>query len=110
MEVEYFFDNSVFLFKPTKFFDDRGFLSETYNSKELEKIGINTKFVQENFSLSKSKNVFRGLHFQKSPHEQAKLIRVLSGSILDIVRLIFLSESSIKDLLFNSSDILASME
>jgi len=85
MEVEYFFDNSVFLLKPTKFFDDRGFLSETYNSKELEKIGINTKFVQENFSLSKSKNVFRGLHFQKSPHEQAKLIRVLSGSILDIV-------------------------
>ena len=85
MEVDYFFDNSVLLLKPHKFHDDRGFFSEIYSSKELEKIGIDTKFVQENFSLSKSKNVFRGLHFQKTPHEQAKLIRVLYGSILDIV-------------------------
>ena len=73
------------MLKPRKFHDERGFFSEVYNSKDLEKIGINTKFVQENFSLSKSKNVFRGLHFQQAPHEQAKLIRVLSGSILDVV-------------------------
>ena len=68
-----------------EFFDERGFFAETYNLKKLKKLGVQTKFIQDNYSFSKSKNVFRGLHFQSSPHAQAKLIRVLSGSILDIV-------------------------
>lgn len=85
MEVGYYFNNSVLLLKPEKHTDDRGFFSETYNLKELQKLGVKAKFVQDNFSFSRSKNVFRGLHFQSAPHAQAKLIRVLSGSILDIV-------------------------
>ena len=85
MEVGYYFNNSVLLLKPEKYTDDRGFFSETYNLKELQKLGVKVKFVQDNFSFSRSKNVFRGLHFQVAPHAQAKLIRVLSGSILDVV-------------------------
>ena len=85
MEIDYYFNNAVLLFKPEKYVDDRGFFSETYNQKELQKLGVKTKFVQDNFSFSRSKNVLRGLHFQNPPHAQAKLIRVLSGSILDIV-------------------------
>jgi len=85
MEVDYHFNNSVLLFKPKKHYDDRGFFSETYNLKKLRELGVQTKFVQDNFSFSRSKNVFRGLHFQNAPHAQAKLVRVLAGSILDIV-------------------------
>ena len=85
MEVDYHFNDSVLLFKPVKNFDDRGFFSETFNSKDLKELGIQTKFVLDSVSFSRSKNVFRGLHFQNAPHAQDKLIRVLSGSILDIV-------------------------
>ena len=85
MKIDYHFNNSVLVFKPEKYFDERGFFAETYNLKELNKIGLQTTFVQDNYSFSRSKNVFRGLHFQNTPHAQAKLIRVLSGSILDIV-------------------------
>ena len=85
MEVDYHFNNSVLLFKPKKYFDDRGFFSETCNLKQLKELGVQAKFVLDGVSFSRSKNVFRGLHFQKAPHAQAKLVRVLSGSILDIV-------------------------
>jgi dTDP-4-dehydrorhamnose 3,5-epimerase len=85
MEVDYHFNNSVLVFRPEKYLDERGFFAETYNLKELKKLGVQTTFVQDNYSFSRSKNVFRGLHFQNAPHAQAKLIRVLSGSILDIV-------------------------
>ena len=85
MEIDYHFKKSVIVLKPEKFFDERGFFAETYNLRKLKKLGVQTKFIQDNYSFSKSKNVFRGLHFQSPPHAQAKLIRVLSGSILDIV-------------------------
>jgi dTDP-4-dehydrorhamnose 3,5-epimerase len=78
-------NNSVCELVPLKHEDLRGFMSETYQKDALKVLGINENFVQENHSLSKNKNTFRGLHFQKPPHEQAKLVRVLRGSILDIV-------------------------
>ena len=74
----------LLLFEPKKFIDHRGFFSETYNLSMMEKLK-NVKFVQDNQSLSKQKYTFRGLHFQKPPYEQGKLIRVLNGKILDIV-------------------------
>ena len=67
------------------FSDDRGRFSEYFNQNEFEKVsGIKTMFVQDNFSFSKL-GVLRGLHFQKEPFAQAKLIRVLRGGIFDVV-------------------------
>ena len=85
MQVDYHCNNSVLLLKPEKHCDERGFFAETYNLKVLKELGVQTKFVQDNYSFSRLKNVFRGLHIQDAPHAQAKLVRVLSGSILDIV-------------------------
>lgn len=70
------------LITPNIFKDNRGYFLEFYNQKKLDKV-IRTRFVQDNESLSQ-KDVLRGLHFQKPPYAQAKLVRVISGSILDI--------------------------
>lgn len=74
----------VFLITPPKFGDDRGFFSETYNANALAEVGIDAAFVQDNQSLSAAAGVLRGLHFQAPPHAQAKLVRVLRGSIYDV--------------------------
>jgi dTDP-4-dehydrorhamnose 3,5-epimerase len=71
------------LLEPTVFEDERGFFQETFNEMEICKLGIPTRFVQDNQSRSK-KGVLRGLHFQKS-HPQAKLIRVTRGEVYDII-------------------------
>lgn len=68
---------------PTIHGDNRGYFLETYNKRDLEEVGINIQFVQDNQSLS-SKGVLRGLHFQKR-FPQAKLVRVITGSIFDVV-------------------------
>lgn len=70
---------------PNQFNDDRGFFSEVYNRRTLSKVGIDTVFVQDNHSLSKSAGTVRGLHFQIEPHPIEKLVRVISGSVLDVV-------------------------
>jgi dTDP-4-dehydrorhamnose 3,5-epimerase len=57
---------------------------ESYHSRKLGEVGINTSFLQDNRSFSK-KGVLRGLHFQKPPYEQGKLISVLQGEVLDVV-------------------------
>lgn len=76
--------NSVVLIEPKKFGDHRGYFSETFNKNEFDKLSSNT-FVQDNQSLSAKKYTLRGLHFQTEPYAQDKLVRVLKGSILDIV-------------------------
>lgn len=70
---------------PRKFGDDRGFFSETYNAQSFAEAGIQLQFVQDNHSLSAAKGVLRGLHYQLSPRAQDKLVRVVKGSILDVV-------------------------
>lgn len=82
MIIENTFIKDLILITPNVFTDDRGYFMESYNLKKLEKV-IKTEFVQDNESLSQ-KNVLRGLHFQKPPNAQAKLIRVVQGSILDV--------------------------
>lgn len=77
-------EDSVCELVPNKIEDGRGFFSEVYQKNSFEEIGIKDIFVQENHSCSKNKYTFRGLHFQRPPFEQAKLIRVLQGSIIDI--------------------------
>ncbi|MGV8951663.1 MAG: dTDP-4-dehydrorhamnose 3,5-epimerase [Cypionkella sp.] len=74
----------VVLLTPRRFADDRGFFSETWNSAMLSKLGIDTPFVQDNHSYSKAINTVRGLHYQRPPHAQAKLVRVVRGSVLDV--------------------------
>ena len=69
---------------PAVYSDERGFFFESYNSERFEQAGLNHQWLQDNQSFSR-KGVIRGLHFQKPPHAQAKLVRVLSGRILDVV-------------------------
>ena len=69
---------------PTVFTDSRGYFFESYNENNFKAAGIDIKFVQDNQSKS-SYGVIRGLHYQLYPHAQTKLIRTLSGSILDVV-------------------------
>jgi len=69
---------------PAVFPDDRGFFFESYRSEWNKYLGENLSFLQDNQSFSK-KGVIRGLHFQKPPYAQAKLVRVVSGKVLDVV-------------------------
>jgi dTDP-4-dehydrorhamnose 3,5-epimerase len=73
----------VLLIEPTVYADDRGYFKESYNLNDFEEFLPGVKFVQDNESKS-SKDVLRGLHFQKAPHAQSKLIRVIQGSIWDV--------------------------
>lgn len=68
---------------PRVFSDSRGFFFEAYNRKPFSAAGITANFVQDNQSQS-SYGVIRGLHFQRNPFAQAKLVRVLQGTILDV--------------------------
>lgn len=72
------------MLKPNIFKDERGYFYESYNKETLENtLGFSIDFVQDNESLS-AKDVLRGLHFQKAPFEQAKLVRVIKGSVTDV--------------------------
>lgn len=68
---------------PRVFQDDRGFFFESYNEELFKKLGLPTNFVQDNQSFS-IKGVVRGLHFQNAPFAQGKLVRVISGRVLDV--------------------------
>ncbi len=74
----------VLVIEPTKHGDDRGFFSETYNQQVWYEAGFELDFVQDNHSLSAAIGTIRGLHFQIPPFAQDKLVRVTSGSILDV--------------------------
>lgn len=74
----------VMIFEPRVFNDDRGYFFESYNENIFAADGATMKFVQDNQARS-SYGVIRGLHFQQAPHAQTKLIRALSGSILDVI-------------------------
>ena len=71
-------------FKPNVHSDSRGYFAETYSLSALQRMGIDSEFVQDNQSLSRSKGTIRGLHFQSPPLAQSKLVRVLRGSIFDV--------------------------
>ena len=74
----------VKLIVPKRFEDRRGFFSEIYNARLLADAGITDTFVQDNLSLSTDVGTIRGLHFQRPPYAQAKLVRVSRGRILDV--------------------------
>ena len=74
----------VFIIEPRVFGDARGYFFESFNAREFaEKTGVHVNFVQDNESMSHY-GVLRGLHFQQPPYTQAKLVRVVKGSVLDV--------------------------
>jgi dTDP-4-dehydrorhamnose 3,5-epimerase len=74
----------VKLFRPKKFADARGFFCETFNARTYAEAGVTCVFVQDNQSWSRKAGTIRGLHFQRPPAAQAKLIRVVRGAIFDV--------------------------
>ncbi|MCQ2286560.1 MAG: dTDP-4-dehydrorhamnose 3,5-epimerase [Bacteroidales bacterium] len=83
MEVELTPIEGLKIIKPTVYKDDRGYFFESYNAKRFKEHGIMDDFVQDNQSCS-SKGVIRGLHFQRPPFAQAKLVRAVRGSVMDV--------------------------
>lgn len=75
--------SDVIIIEPSVFIDERGYFLETYNQNKFEEAVGMTSFIQDNESKS-SKGVLRGLHFQKPPFEQAKLVRCIEGEVLDV--------------------------
>ena len=76
--------DGVYVITPQVFGDHRGWFCETYTAEKFHEIGIDTVFVQDNQSYSKGKGTVRGLHFQKAPMAQTKLLRCTRGKILDV--------------------------
>jgi dTDP-4-dehydrorhamnose 3,5-epimerase len=74
----------VKIITPARFGDHRGFFSEVYNRRALAEAGIDITFVQDNQSYSAERGTLRGLHFQRPPATQSKLLRVLRGAVLDV--------------------------
>ena len=74
----------LMIFEPRVFTDSRGYFLESYNETTFGESGIDAHFVQDNESKSQY-GVVRGLHFQRDPYAQAKLVRVIIGEVLDVV-------------------------
>jgi dTDP-4-dehydrorhamnose 3,5-epimerase len=85
MKIEHTQFRDLLVITPDVFRDERGYFFEPFNEARFRvETGINVTFVQDNESMSK-KHVLRGMHFQVPPKSQAKLIRVTTGSVLDVV-------------------------
>ena len=75
----------LLLIEERHYHDDRGYFVETWTRRAFAELEIEADFVQDNQSLSRTRGTLRGLHYQKAPHAQAKLVRVMNGSIFDVV-------------------------
>ena len=76
--------NDLYIIEPKLYLDSRGYFQESFNQKLFNKLVCKTDFVQDNESKS-TKGVLRGLHFQKPPFNQAKLVRCTQGEVFDVV-------------------------
>jgi len=83
MDIQELAISGVLLIQPKIWSDDRGFFMEVYHQESFINKGVSTSFVQDNLSFSK-KGVIRGLHFQRPPRAQAKLVRCVRGSVFDV--------------------------
>ncbi|SFM76293.1 dTDP-4-dehydrorhamnose 3,5-epimerase [Shimia aestuarii] len=84
MQIETTPLTGVLILTPARFGDARGFFSESWNRARMAEAGIEIDFVQDNHSISTEKGTVRGLHFQTSPHAQAKLVRCGRGALFDV--------------------------
>jgi dTDP-4-dehydrorhamnose 3,5-epimerase len=74
----------VVLIEPRMFPDERGWFGETYKKSDFTRQGIGLDFSQDNHSRSTAKEILRGLHFQKEPAAQGKLVRCVAGEVFDV--------------------------
>jgi dTDP-4-dehydrorhamnose 3,5-epimerase len=74
----------VRIYQPKRLGDARGYFCEWYNERAMAAAGLDCRFVQDNMSFSSTPGTLRGLHFQRPPHAQGKLVGVLRGAILDV--------------------------
>jgi len=75
----------VLVIEPDVFGDHRGWFMESYNKTKFADMGIDVEFVQDNHSMNVAVGTLRGLHFQKAPTSQTKLVRCIKGALLDVV-------------------------
>jgi dTDP-4-dehydrorhamnose 3,5-epimerase len=75
----------AFVIQPERFDDERGFFSRNFSDRELEAHGINPRFVEHNISFNRTRHTIRGMHFQRAPHAQGKLVRCTAGAIYDVI-------------------------
>lgn len=75
----------AFIVDPERFTDERGFLGRSFSAKEFEDRGLNPRMAECNISFSKKRHTIRGMHFQKPPNAQAKLVRCTRGAIYDVI-------------------------
>ena len=75
----------VFIIKPERLKDRRGFFARTFCQKEFKKHGLNPHIVQCSISLNKKKGTLRGIHYQAFPHQEAKLVSCTRGAIYDVL-------------------------
>jgi dTDP-4-dehydrorhamnose 3,5-epimerase len=75
----------AFIINLEKIKDERGFFARLFCKKEFKKNGLVSAFVQGNISYNKKKNTIRGMHFQRTPFEEVKLVRCIKGSIFDVI-------------------------
>jgi len=77
--------SGVFIIEPELIRDERGFFTSTWNAREFEQRGLNVNLRQCNIAFNLQRGTIRGMHFQKKPHQEAKLARCVRGAIYDVV-------------------------
>lgn len=77
--------NGAWIVEPEPFRDDRGTFTRTFCSKAFESRGLEYRFVQHNHSYSVKKETLRGLHFQREPYAETKLVSCINGAVLDVI-------------------------
>lgn len=75
----------VYLISLEKYEDNRGFFARSYCEQEFKAYGLHTYFPQQNLSYNLKKGTLRGMHYQKAPHEEVKVVSCLKGSVFDVV-------------------------
>ena len=77
--------NGLFVIEPERLEDERGFFARTWCEREFESHGLNTRLVQCNISFNKKRGTLRGMHYQETPREEARLVRCTMGAIYDVI-------------------------
>ena len=76
--------DGVWVIEPERYEDERGFFARTWDTREFARHGLNDRLVQCSISYNRRRGTLRGMHYQATPHEEAKLVRCTSGSIFDV--------------------------